>query len=314
MKTRVVGLVLVVGILLPLLASEPLSAQASAPVESATLSGKITGPSGAALPGAKVSVRNAGTGESTETQTDATGLYSISKLAPGDYEISIKAEGLEPKSANVTLSPGANQSMDFALAASPAQEQPGAKTPSPAAGQLPSAPAPAQKQPAETEPSLQDLGFPGSETRSNAKEQALLDKRTHMLKIHQRLGLITAIPLAAAVISSAGAGGRNTSSTSRDLHAAIGASAAGMYIATAYFAIRAPRIAGTQTRGQIRWHKALAWIHGPGMILTPILGAIAFNQKSRGERVHGIASAHLPVALITAGAYGAAMLAVSVKF
>lgn len=307
MKTKVVMFVLAIGILLPLLTSEPLTAQATIQTNIAGISGKVTGPSGAALPGAKVSIKNLTTGESAEAQTDANGLYRASNLASGDYEISVTAPGLESKSSKVTLTTGANQSVDFTLAASPAEE-------APATGQLPSAPAPAQKQPSETEPSLQDLGFPSAETKSNARQQALLDKRTHMLKIHQRLGLITAIPLAAAVISSAGAGGRNTSSATRDLHAAIGASAAGLYIATAYFAIRAPRISGTETRGPIRWHKALAWIHGPGMILTPILGAIAFNQKSRGEKVHGIASAHLPVALITAGAYGAAMVAVSVKF
>jgi hypothetical protein len=50
------------------------------------------------------------------------------------------------------------------------------------------------------------------------------------------------------------------------------------------------------------------------MILTPILGAIAFDQKSRGEKVHGIASAHAAVAIITAGAYGASILSVSIKF
>ena len=61
-------------------------------------------------------------------------------------------------------------------------------------------------------------------------------------------------------------------------------------------------------------HKVLAWVHGPGMILTPILGAMAFDEKSKGERVHGIASAHVPVALVTAGAYGAAILAVTFKW
>jgi hypothetical protein len=50
------------------------------------------------------------------------------------------------------------------------------------------------------------------------------------------------------------------------------------------------------------------------MILTPILGAIAFNQKSNGEKVHGIASAHGAVAIVTAAAYGAAILSVSIKF
>jgi hypothetical protein len=44
-----------------------------------------------------------------------------------------------------------------------------------------------------------------------------------MLKIHQRMGLITAVPLLATVISSASAGGKNTRSSSRDLRAALAA-------------------------------------------------------------------------------------------
>jgi hypothetical protein len=75
-----------------------------------------------------------------------------------------------------------------------------------------------------------------------------------------------------------------------------------------------PKIPETPTRGQIRLHKALVWIHGPGMILTPVPGAMAFEQKSRGEKVHGIASAHGAVGVITAAAYGFAIVSVSIKF
>jgi hypothetical protein len=142
----------------------------------------------------------------------------------------------------------------------------------------------------------------------------LLDKRTHMLKIHQRMGLITTIPLIATVVTSLGAGGKSTSAASRDLHVALGGVTGDLYFITAYYAIRAPRVPGTESRGPIRFHKAMAWIHGPGMILTPILGAMAFNQKSNGEKVHGIASAHGPVAIVTAGAFGAALVSVSFKF
>ena len=116
------------------------------------------------------------------------------------------------------------------------------------------------------------------------RAQALLDRRTHMLKIHQRLGLITIAPFAATLITSAFAGGKQTSSTNRDLHAALGTATVGLYFTTAYFAIRAPKIPGTKTRGPIRLHKTLAWIHGPGMVLTPILGEMAFAQKSRGRK------------------------------
>jgi hypothetical protein len=49
------------------------------------------------------------------------------------------------------------------------------------------------------------------------------------------------------------------------------------------------------------------------MILTPILGAIAFDQESKGEKVHGIASALAPVAIVTAAASGAAILSVSIN-
>jgi hypothetical protein len=163
-------------------------------------------------------------------------------------------------------------------------------------------------------PSLSDLGLTPEQAEGNAREQALLDKRTHMLKIHQRMGLITTVPLIATVIASMGAGGKDTSTASRDLHAALGGVTGDLYFMTAYYAIRAPRVPGTESRGPIRFHKAMAWIHGPGMILTPILGIMAFDQKSKGEKVHGIASAHGPVAIITAGAFGAAVLSVSVKF
>lgn len=191
----------------------------------------------------------------------------------------------------------------------PAQEsQPGGASP-PATTASPAAP-----QTSSNGPSLGDLGFPTAATQANPAEQARLNRRSRMLQMHQRLGLITAVPLVATLITSGGAGGRSTSSTSRDIHASLGALTVGMYAWTASYAIRAPKIEGTATRGPIRIHKALAWVHGSGMIITPILGAIAFDQKSKGEHVHGIASAHGATAWVTAIAYGAAMLSVSVKF
>ena len=159
-------------------------------------------------------------------------------------------------------------------------------------------------------PSLGDLGFPTDQTKGNAQEQARLDKRSHMLKIHQRLGLITLAPLVATLIASSGAKPGHTNASgvtvgggttaSRDLHAALGITTAGMYLTTASFAVFAPKISGTKTRGPIKVHKILACIHGPGMILTPILGAMAYQQINSGQKVHGIASAHGAVAAVTA--------------
>jgi len=265
----------------------------------ATLSGTVTDSSGKGLANAKVSVKNSSTGQSTETKTDSAGMYSVSNLAAGEYEVSTSVEGVGTGNAKVTLAAGSPQTLNLTLSPAPAG----------APSELPNAPSSSK-----TEPSLEDLGFSKTETQSNAAQQALLDKRTRMLKIHQRMGLITTIPMVVSAVTSLNAGGRSTGTASRDLHVALGALTGDLYGITAYYAIRAPRVQGTETRGPIRLHKALAWIHGPGMILTPILGAMAFNQKNNGEKVHGIAAAHGPVAIVTAGAFGAALLSVSMKF
>jgi hypothetical protein len=283
-------------VVLSLLIASPLHAQTSL----SALSGTVTDASGAIVPNAKISIKHVETGESTTIQTDQAGRYTLRNLTPGDYEVAISAEKFGAKVLNTTLGAGATQSLNVVLFVNQAQAPDGT---------LPNAPSSSK-----TEPSLQDLGFPPDQTQGNAKQQALLDKRTHMLKIHQRLGLITAIPLIATVITSAGAGGKSTSSTDRTAHMILGAAASDLYFTSAYFAIRAPRVPGTKARGPIRLHKTLAWIHGPGMVLTPILGAMAYSQKSHGEKVHGIASAHGPVAIVTAGAFGAALLSVSLKF
>jgi hypothetical protein len=307
MKVKGARVVFSVGlVLIFVLNSDPLRAQAA----NAALSGTLTDASGKVVANAKVSVKNLYTGQSAETETNSAGLYTVSNLAPGEYEVSVAAEGFDTKTAKVTLAVGTTQTTDLTLTAQQGQsEAPGNNPTAVPADNLPNAPSSSR-----TAPSLEDLGFPSTATQGNAKEQALLDKRTHMLKIHQRLGLITTIPLIATVATSVNAGGKSTSTTSRDLHTALGAVTGDLYFMSAYYAIRAPRVPGTETRGPIRFHKAMAWIHGPGMILTPILGAIAFEQKSKGEKVHGIAAAHGPVAFVTAGAFGAALLSVSVKF
>lgn len=267
--------------LLVIFVASTLSAQMQA---AGTLRGKLTDPSGAVVANATVTATNIDNGQTRTATTGADGGYEFTMLPVGNYRVKFEAAGFKPlEIASATV--GTAQAV--------------------ADGKLESG-APA--------PSLGDLGFTPDQSQGSAQDQARLDKRSHMLKIHQRLGLITTAPLVAALFTSAGAKDKNGGSSGRDLHAALGGTAAAMYLTTASFAIFAPKIPGTATRGPIRVHKALAFIHGPGMILTPILGAIAFDQRSRGEKVHGIASAHGAVAGVTAAAYGAAMLSVMIKF
>jgi hypothetical protein len=147
---------------------------------------------------------------------------------------------------------------------------------------------------------------------SSARETTGAGSRT-TLTVHQRLGLLTTIPLAATLFASAGAPcNRNRGpSAGADFHAVLGSVSVGMYAATAYYAIAAPRGSRHRKKGAIRWHEALMWIHGPGMVLTPILGAMALSQQDNGQKVHGIAAAHSAVAVTTFAAYGASILAVS---
>jgi len=270
------------------------------------LRGTVSDESGKAVANVSVTATSIDTGQKQTANTGLDGTYQLD-LPAGNYRVTFESAGFKTfEISSATVSVTAPEVLDGKLE----RGEPINGNPAPTRQEnLPNAPSSIS-----TSPSLSDLGLSPEQTQGNAREQALLDKRTHMLKIHQRMGLITTIPLIATVVTSLNAGGKSEGTASRDLHVALGALTGDLYGITAYYAIRAPRIPGTKKRGPIKFHEAMAWIHGPGMILTPILGAMAFSQKNNGEKVHGIAQAHGPVAIVTAGAFGAALLSVSVKF
>ena len=258
---------------------------ARAQTQGSGVAGTVTGPSGATVANATVVVKNLATSQVVTTTTNSAGAYSVPNLPAGEYEVSVSAEDLEAKAVKVTVAAAGAQALDVVLVARP----------------LPA-------------PSLSDLGFSPQQLTGSPEEQARLDRRTHMLKIHQRLGLFTTAPLAATVVAGLFAGGRQESRTGRNVHAALGAVTAGMYWTSASFAIFAPKVKGAKSSGPTRVHKMLAWVHGTGMVLTPLLGAMAYHQLSQGQRVHGIASYHGAVGVVTLSAYAAAIMSVSIKF
>ena len=300
MKPKAPGLLFVMSVLM--LAVVPMTGMA----QTATLSGTATDTKGTPIANATVSLKPAGPGSPAEVRTDADGNYSIPNLAPGDYTISASGSGLSAKEIKVTITTASHQTLDLLLRPDQGQPQSGE--------QLPNAPG---KAPAS--PSLEDLGFSTQQTKGNAQLQATLEKRTRMLKTHQRLGLITAIPMAATVITGpmAKAKGKNgetikePTTANLDFHAALGGLTTALYFTTASYSIFAPRVPGTTKHGGIRWHEGLAFIHGPGMILTPVLGYMAYHQENSGEKAHGIAAQHGTVAWVTTAAYGASIVAVS---
>src|SRR6202051_656275 len=88
----------------------------NAQVVGATLSGVVADSSGAAVPAAKISIRNVATGDLRDVSSNADGLYSAPNLLPGTYEVSISAQGFSTvvqKGINLTV--GAQQALNFTL-------------------------------------------------------------------------------------------------------------------------------------------------------------------------------------------------------
>lgn len=61
----------------------------------ANLTGLVSDPSGAAIPGATVKITNTATGETRQTQTGPEGRYTFSQLLPSTYELTAEAAGFK---------------------------------------------------------------------------------------------------------------------------------------------------------------------------------------------------------------------------
>src|SRR5215472_8441460 len=65
--------------------------------------GTVTDPTGAAVPSAKITATQTGTGLIREATTDAQGYYVIPSLSPADYTVLVQAGGFREVKQNITL-------------------------------------------------------------------------------------------------------------------------------------------------------------------------------------------------------------------
>jgi len=94
-----------------------------AQVAGATLSGSVTDPSGGVLTEAKISITNTATGIVRTVASDSGGLYVAPNLVPGQYRLTAAATGFVESGADVTLTVGANQTLDFHMKIGSTTEQ-----------------------------------------------------------------------------------------------------------------------------------------------------------------------------------------------
>src|SRR3989442_11360063 len=93
-----------------------LSAIAVAQVTSGTISGTVSDPTGAVVPGATVSLKSVEKGISRTVHTDEGGRYRASELALGRYEVTAEAAGFHTViRSGITLTVGREAVVDFTL-------------------------------------------------------------------------------------------------------------------------------------------------------------------------------------------------------
>lgn len=85
-------------------------------VATAELSGVVTDPQGAVVPGATVMLRNVNTNISRSTTTDGDGRYTFSAVQPAEYEVAVDAQGFKKlQTSGIRLTVGQAAELDLTL-------------------------------------------------------------------------------------------------------------------------------------------------------------------------------------------------------
>jgi Carboxypeptidase regulatory-like domain/TonB dependent receptor len=81
----------------------------------ATLSGRVFDPNGALVSGAEVAVTQKSTGIERKTKTNDEGIYVLTNLPVGEYEVKIQSAGFAPRSVSVVLQVGQSEALRTTL-------------------------------------------------------------------------------------------------------------------------------------------------------------------------------------------------------
>ncbi|MGC2401120.1 MAG: carboxypeptidase regulatory-like domain-containing protein [Acidobacteriaceae bacterium] len=93
-----------------------------AQVNTASLTGLVTDPSGAVVPNATATATSAATGYERKVNTDSAGYYSFQNLPIGQYTVRVEAAGFSADVETVTLNVAEKSSRNFALQVGSAQQ------------------------------------------------------------------------------------------------------------------------------------------------------------------------------------------------
>ncbi|HWZ98093.1 MAG TPA: TonB-dependent receptor [Candidatus Dormibacteraeota bacterium] len=102
--------------LVALLVLFAVSATATLAQTTASIKGTVTDATGAAVAGAKITVKNPSMGIERETETNGSGDYEVPALPPGTYSVEVSKDGFQKQQANsVVIAVSQNSLQNFAL-------------------------------------------------------------------------------------------------------------------------------------------------------------------------------------------------------
>ena len=97
--------------------------QLSAQVDLGRVAGSVTDPSGAAVTGATVAVRNLDTGVIRSTASDKGGLYVLPSLPAGHYQITVESKGFQVSSQAADVTVGGTVERSFRMSVDGTRQQ-----------------------------------------------------------------------------------------------------------------------------------------------------------------------------------------------